>query len=148
MNLSASDCSGPDSNTPQPNPNSATINSKQNKVGDTGKGANKVAGACYNQTQGPSPLIVKSTLTWAGGATIRNTSTKIPLSGVNNGPPGLGGTGTAAHSYFGSASMQLLLTADSINNYGQVCGDGMAGSVSEFDFDPTMSTLTLGQTGS
>jgi hypothetical protein len=147
FNLSASNCSGPSSNTPQPNPTSATFKTHPFHAGDTGTGSNKVAGACYN-TGSSAPFILKSTLTWAGGPTIRNTSINVDVMGANNGPPALIGTGTTGqHSYFGSASLLMQLTTDTATNVEQVCGLGMPGSVPEMDFDPTVSTMTVGQTG-
>lgn len=143
FNLSASGCSGPGSDTPQPNPTSATITTKPIKVKDIGKGKSKVAGACGNSEFNPT-ITLKSVEVWAG-ATVMDTRTVIgPMSG--NGVGGLAGTGTAKKSYAGTASATLTLTSASDEQIQQVCKSGGSGSISEFEFefDPTTSTMTVG----
>ena len=148
FNLDAADCTGPDTNTPQPNPTSGSLTTHQIKAPDAKMGSTKVAGACY--TSGfNAQLLLKSTATWGGGATVRDTKTKIgPLTGAGNNQPAFTGTGTAQRSYFGSASLYVELDSDSANALAQICEEGMPGSISELDFDPTASSLTIGQTGS
>jgi hypothetical protein len=145
FNLSASSCTGPGSDTPQPTPTSGTITTKPIKVADTGTGKSKVAGACGNSTFNPT-LTLKSKETWVG-ATVKGTKTVIgPLTG-NGGTgmePGLTGTGTAKKSYAGSASATLYLSTPSVTEIQQVCKQGGSGSISEFDFDGTTSTITVG----
>ena len=144
--LAASNCSGPASDRPQPNPMSATITTKAIKVADTGTGKSKLAGACGNSNFNPT-ITLKTTETW-GGTTVKDTKTVIgPMmgnGGSNATEPGLTGTGTAKKSYAGGASATLYLSMPSVSQIQAVCSQDGSGSISQFDFDPSTSTMTVG----
>ena len=141
FNLSATGCTGPDTDSPQPSPTSATITTKAIKVKDVGTGKSKVAGPCGNSEFDPT-ITLKSAEAWAG-TSVKDTKTVIgPMTG--DGVGGLSGTGTAKKSYAGTASATLTLTTASDEQIQQVCKSGGSGSISEFDFDSTQSTMTVG----
>jgi hypothetical protein len=136
FNLQLSDCTGPGTDTPQPNPTSATVTTKPLKVKDIKMGKTKVAGACGNDDFNPT-LLLKSTETWAG-TTVKDTKTVIgPVNGNS-------GSGTSKGSYAGAASIALYATTVSGEQFQSVCGPGGTGSISELDLDDTMSSVTVG----
>ena len=134
--IQLSDCTGPGTDTPQPNPTSATVTTKPLKVKDIKMGKSRVAGACGNDDFNPN-LVLKSTETWAG-TTVKDTKTDIgPVDGNS-------GSGTSKGSYAGEASITLYATTASGEQFQSVCGSGGTGSISELDLDDTMSSLTVG----
>jgi hypothetical protein len=141
--LQLTDCTGPDGNTPQPNPTAATMSGKSNihlkdeKVPFAGHNV-KVMGACG---VGFPPGSLKNTEVWTGGSPVKKSSTTLNVS-VTGGYI----QGSSKGSYPGSASGTLNLTASSSDEYNSVCdgeGDG-TGSISELTFDSSTSTLTVG----
>jgi hypothetical protein len=136
FHLQLSNCTGPDTDTPQPNPTSATVTTRAIKVKDIRMGRSKVAGACANGEFNPT-LVLKTDETWSG-TTVRDTKTTIgPVNGNS-------GSGTSKGSYAGAASANLYATTSSGEQFESVCGSGGSGSLSELDLDDTMSSLTVG----
>ena len=143
FSLGLTNCTGPGSNTPQPNPTDATMNGK-GKVHIKDEifpfmGHNmKVIGACGLGDFAPTGTL-QNNESWTGGAPVSKSHTKLSVS-VDGGDI----NGTSTKSYSGSASGTLNLTADSSNEFNSVCFGG-AGSISELAFDASTSTLTIGQ---
>jgi hypothetical protein len=142
FSLGLTNCTGPESNTPQPNPTAATMNGK----GDVHikdeifpfMGHNmKVIGACGLGDFDPNGTL-KNTEAWTGGSPVSKSQTKLSVS-IDGGDI----NGTSTKSYSGSASGTLNLTAGSSNEYNSVCYGG-TGSIVELEFDSSTSTLTIG----
>jgi hypothetical protein len=142
FSLGLTNCTGPESNTPQPNPTDATLNGK----GDVHikdeifpfMGHNmKVIGACGLGDFVPTGTL-KNTESWTGGSPVSKSQTKLSVS-IDGGDI----NGTSTKSYSGSASGTLNLTAESSDEFNSVCYGG-SGSISELAFDASTSTLTIG----
>jgi hypothetical protein len=140
--LQLTDCTGPDSNTPQPNPTAATVNGKgkvhlkDETVPFMGHNM-KVMGECASDYFPPSNL--KNTEDWTGESPVAKSQTKLSVSV-------LGGNidGTSTGSYSGNVSGRLNLTAESSDEVNSVCNGDGTGSISALMFDASTSTLTIG----
>jgi hypothetical protein len=144
FNLEPSNCTGPDTNTPQPTPTSATATTKPIKVKDLKMGRTKVAGACGNSDFNPT-IVLKSSLAWVG-TTIKQTKTDIgPMTSTSSATePGLMGSGTSKGSYAGDdASAALYIDTVSAEQIQSVCGSGGSGFLTELSLDSTTSTLSI-----
>lgn len=135
-------CTGPGSNTPQPNPTAATLTGKDSvHIKDTKLffmgHILKVLGACGAAAFDPSGTL-KNAENWSGGSPVSKTHTQLRLSTVGGNV-----SGTSTRSYSGIASGTLNLTATSSAQYNSVCEGGF-NSVSRLEFDPSTSTLTIG----
>jgi hypothetical protein len=144
FNLEPSNCTGPDTNTPQPTPTSATATTKPIKVKDLTMGRTKVAGACGNSDFNPT-IVLKSSLAWVGTAVKKTTTDIGPMTSTSsNTEPGLMGSGTSKRSYAGDdASAALYIETASAQQIQSVCGSGGTGSLSELSLDNTTSTLSI-----
>lgn len=148
VQLELSNCTGPDSNTPQPNPTAAVVNG-QGKVrlkdtkGEFMGHIVKTLGGCAFSDFDPDGTL-KNTEKWTGGAPVFKTQAKIALSTV-----GGHANDTTTNSYAGTGSGTLYQTAQSQEQYDSVCSDpDGSGSVSSVEFDPSSSTLTFGGSSS
>jgi len=146
VNLSGSGCSGKSTNTPQPNPTSATIVTKQVKVKAVKIGVTKYAGGCSSFISSAASIEVKSSLTWGGGSAVKGTKTL--LSGLTPaiGPPGETGfqaSGTSTKSYAGPASAGIFFDGSSTSAI-ETCISGSGPPISTLSFDPNFSFISLG----
>jgi hypothetical protein len=135
FNLSASDCAGLPSNSPQPGPTGATVTVKPIKFKDDklGKGM-KVAGACSDVSEFTQKTLHLAAV-WQG-VTIKGTKVVYHIAS---------GASTAKGSYFGAAAITLAQTAASQDQFESVCNpSGGSGSDATIDVDPTMSSLMVG----
>jgi hypothetical protein len=144
VNLQFTDCSGPDANTPQPNPTSATVSVnahshlKDTKVEFMGHMDNGVGGCGYSDFD---PVThVGNRERWAGGPPLSVTHTELQVNTTGGSV-----SGTSTGSYAGGVSGQLNLDASSAEEYDSVCNGSGDGSISYLDFDPSTSSLTVGQ---
>ncbi len=149
VDLQLTECSGPDANTPQPNPTATTVNGhadlKDTAVEFMGH-IMKVLGGCGYGDFDPD-AIVKSAEKWTGGSLVSGTHTKLDVDtmgglGVDN-PVG-DVTGTSTGSYPGLVSGTLNLTAGSVDDYNDVCNGEGGTSFSLLQFDASTSTITIG----
>ncbi len=138
--LSLSACTGPAGDTPQPSPTAATVVTKDLKIPGTGTGKSASAGSCADlthytgMTKKGKAVNLKLNVTWAGGATIKNTKVRIPINS--------GGNGSSKGSFTGAATWSANVT--DFSAFTAVCGTGGSGSLSSLTFDPTMSSLSVG----
>ncbi len=143
FSLQLRDCTGPDSNTPQPNPTAAAMNGagkvhlKDAVVPFMGHNI-RVMGVCGIGYFPPSRDFRNAEI-WTGGAPVKKSQTKLSV-GVTGGHI----DGTSVGSYSGDVSGTLNLTAESSDEYNSVCNDDGNGSISELTFDPSTSTVTIG----
>jgi hypothetical protein len=146
VGLQLTGCSGPDSNTPQPNPTAATVSFdgqthlKYTKVEFMGHIMNGVGGCGYSNFDPDVHIGVDER--WMGGSPVSKTHTGLEVETT-------GGfvSGHSFGSYPGAVSGTLNLTADSADQYNSVCngsGEGN-GSIGGLEFDPSTSTITIGE---
>lgn len=141
--LQLTNCSGPDSNTPQPNPTGATENADRTHLKNTrieymGHQLS-VVGGCGFDDFNPEARI-RNTVEWTGESPVARTHTKLEVDTT-----GGNASGTSTGSYSGTGSGTLNLTADSEDDYNSVCNESGGGSISSLQFDPSTSTLTIGE---
>lgn len=151
VDLQLTDCSGPDTNTPQPNPTATSLSGgaklKDTPVEFMGH-IMKVLGGCGYGDFDPD-AIVKSTEKWTGGPPVAATHTKLDvdtMGGLDVDDPVGDVTGTSTGSYPGLVSGTLNLTAASVDEYNSICnGDGGDAGFSLLQFDSSTSTMTIGE---
>jgi len=142
VDLTASSCTGPITNSPVITPTSATVSTKSIKVKGDKVGKTKVVGSCFTETFNPV-LKLKSKLAWVQGG-VRNTKA-VTVALMGDGMGGLIGTAKSSGSYKGTgASITLNVATASLTAIQSVCDDGDPGIISELDFDSTASSITVG----
>ncbi len=151
IDLQLTDCSGPDANAPQPNPTATTV-SGGSHLADTpvefmGHIMRVLGGCGFGDFD--SDAVVKSTEKWTGGSQLAATRAKLDvdtMGGLDEGGAVGDVTGTSTGSYPGPVSGTLNLTANSVDEYDEVCnGDGGDASFSFLQFDASTSTMTFGE---
>ncbi len=141
--LQLTDCSGPDSNTPQPNPTATTVGGRtylKNTTIEFMGHMMKVVGGCSFSGFDPEAR-TGNYAEWTGGSPVSRTHTILHVDTVGGDV-----TGTSTGSYPGLVSGTLNLTAESADEYNTVCGNGSGeGSISSLQFDALTSTMTIGE---
>ncbi len=150
ITLLLTNCTGPDSNTPQPNPTTSTVtfrtHLKDTPVEFMGHIMNVLGGCGYGDFDPDASG--KGAATWTGGSRVAKTHTKLEVDtmiGLDVGGGSGDVTGTTTGSYAGTVSATLNPTADSADEYNTICnGDGGDAGFSSLQFDPSTSTITFG----
>ena len=144
VGLQLTNCSGSSSNTPQPNPTSATqkgngvVHIKPTKVEFMGHISKGVGGCGYSDFDPDGNFHANET--WFD-TFIAKTKLKVQLNTTGGSV-----NGTSSGSYAGDVNGTLNLTAASASDYNSVCNgdpDG-SGSISTLDFDQSTSSIAIG----